>query len=99
MKKDVLISLDQLINILDHMHNSKYSGIFNISFIKRTTGDLREMTCRFGVTKHLKNGEAKYSFKDKNLLCVFDMQKNGYRTINLDAILAAKINHINYKVK
>lgn len=45
---------------------------FSVHFIKRTTGELREMNCRFGVKSRLRGGQAAYNAKEKNLLCVFD---------------------------
>ncbi len=43
-------------------------AIFNVKFIKRTTGELRSMTCRLGVQKHLKGGKKGFSDKAKDLL-------------------------------
>jgi len=62
--------------------------IFSVLFVKRTTGELREMVCRQGVKKHLAGGEAAYNFNEKGLLPVFDMQKKGYRSIPNDGIRA-----------
>lgn len=71
--------------------------IFSVTFVKRTTGELREMTCRLGVKKHLKGGEKSFSDKEKNLLTVFDMTKQGYRSIPLENIVHIKINGVEYK--
>jgi hypothetical protein len=59
---------------------------FNVGFIKRSTGELREMNARLGVKKHLKGGDLPYDPFEKDLLPVFDMQKRGYRSISLDTI-------------
>ena len=64
----------------------KDGRIFGVSFIKRTTGELRTMTCRLGVKKFLRGGELAYSPAKKHLLTVFDMVAKGYRMIPLDAI-------------
>lgn len=67
-------------------------SIFNVEFIKRTTGELRSMTCRRGVTKGLKGGQKSFSDKSKDLLTVWDMQAKGYRSIPVDAIQSLKVN-------
>jgi len=74
------------------------SRIFTVTFVKRTNGEIRVMNCRKGVTKHLQGGEAKYSFRDKGLVSVFDMQKQAYRVIALESITAVSFNGVQYKV-
>jgi hypothetical protein len=71
--------------------------IFTVTFTKRTNGEIRTMTCRTGVRKHLKGGPAAYNFKSKNLLSVYDMQSRGYRCIPVDAIIEMKISGKIYK--
>ena len=61
-------------------------SIFYVEFIKRTTGELRKMQCRLGVKKHLKGGSKAYDSAAKNLLTVFDMKAEGYRSIPLESI-------------
>jgi len=65
--------------------------IFHIEFIKRTTGELRKMRCRLGVTKHLKGGTKKYNPKTKQLLTVFDMEARGYRSIPVEGICSLTV--------
>jgi len=60
--------------------------IFGVSFIKRTTGELRTMSARLGVKKFLRGGQLSYSPAEKQLLTVFSMKDQGYRCIPLDAI-------------
>jgi len=67
-------------------------SLFSVEFVKRTTGETREMLCRTGVKAHLKGGVKKFDDKEKNLLTVYDVQKNGYRSIPLDAIIRVKIH-------
>ena len=67
-------------------------AIFSVRFIKRSTGEVRNMTCRLGVKKHLKGGNRAYDPKQHNLLAVFDMAKKGYRSIPVDAIQALTVN-------
>lgn len=60
--------------------------IFSVVFVKRTTGEVRKMVCRRGVKKYLRGGEAAYNPKDHDLLCVFDLEKYEYRSINCQTI-------------
>ena len=60
--------------------------IFSLVFIKRSTGTERHMTCRLGVTKHLRGGNRAYDPAQHNLLNVFDMDAKGYRSIPVEAI-------------
>lgn len=65
---------------------------FSVEFIKRTTNELRQMLCRTGVTKHLKGGCAAYNTMDKGLCVVWDVEKQGYRSIPFDGITRVKID-------
>lgn len=87
---------NELIQILAQQKES--SKIFSVEFIKRGNGEVRHMTCRFGVKSFLKGGTARYNFEDYNLFCVFDMEKMAYRTINLDGLLSAKVDGKQYTV-
>jgi hypothetical protein len=73
-------------------------AIFGVDFIKRTTGELRKMTARLGVKKHLKGGKAAYDAAEKDLIFVYDLSAEGYRTIALDAITALRIGGEQYEV-
>lgn len=66
--------------------------IFGAEFIKRTTGEVRHIVCRQGVVKYLRGGKAAYNFAEKGLLSVYDLQKNGYRSIPIDGILELSID-------
>jgi len=72
------------------------SSIFSATFIKKN-GDERKMLCRLNVTKHLKGGELAYDAKARNLLPVFDMQKEAYRMINISTLIELKIKGETYK--
>ncbi|NKC16400.1 MAG: hypothetical protein GKR94_30590 [Gammaproteobacteria bacterium] len=78
---------------LTNLHNLVSGGaIFSVECIKRSNGKLRKMVCRTGVTKHLKSGQKVYSAKAHNLLTVFDMENQGYRSIPVDAIQKLSVN-------
>jgi len=70
--------------------------IFSAVFIKKN-GDVRTMTCRLKVTKHLKGGELAYDAESRGLLPVFDMNKQAYRTINVNTLVSLTINGQSYK--
>lgn len=77
------ISKDEALEIIFRTNGK----IFTVVFIKRTNGETRVMNCRLGVVRHLRGGKKRYKPADYNLLTVFDMQKQGYRSINLDSLL------------
>lgn len=66
--------------------------IFSVEFIKRSNGELRKMVCRLGVKKHLRGGDKAYDAKQHNLLTVFDMEKEGYRSIPVESIQKLTVN-------
>lgn len=65
--------------------------IFTVSFIKRGDESERVMTCRTGVKKGQKGGTLNYDPAERGLLSVYDVQKRGYRMVNLAELLGAKI--------
>lgn len=60
--------------------------LFKVVFVKRTTGELREMVCRFGVSKGVTGEGLKFDPLEKGLIVVFDMQKKAYRSIPVENI-------------
>ena len=92
------ITREYLVAELNKLRERNASEVFTVSFIKRSTGELRVMNCRFGVKKHLQGGELAYNPKEKNLLMVFDMQAKGYRSISLEGVESATINKVSYEV-
>ena len=81
--------------------------IFSVRFIKKD-GSVRDMTCRFGVTSHLKGGELAYKPADYDLIGVFDMnapskdpdvdEKGAYRSINLQTLQMLKVDGKSYLI-
>jgi len=61
---------------------------FSLKFIKRTDGTLREMLARTGVKKGLAENPSKpgTDFGANNLIAVFDVQKDAYRSIPIEGI-------------
>lgn len=77
----------------------KSSGkIFSAVFIKKN-GEKRKMNCRTGVHKFVKGIGLKFNPKEKSLIGVFDMQKHGYRFINLVTLERLKINGYEYSIQ
>lgn len=77
-----MVTLADLITII----KSTNGKVFRATFIKRSTGELRHLVGRLGVTKDQKGVGLKYDPATKNLLTVYDFQKRGYRMINLDGL-------------
>ena len=64
--------------------------IFTVEFIKKD-GTLRKMNARLGVKKYVKGVGLAFNPTERNLLPVFDMQKEAYRMINASTIQKIKI--------
>ena len=71
---------------------------FNVEFKKRTTGELRNMTARVGVSKYITGEGLKYNAKEKDLLPVYDMIAKGYRMVSIDGITQLRANGETYIV-
>jgi hypothetical protein len=90
-----MISRKKAVAFIDGRHGK----VFSVVFVKRTTGEEREMVCRQGVTKHLAGGEAAYNFSEKKLIPVYDMRVEGYRSIPVEGIIRIKIDGEWHDVK
>jgi len=66
--------------------------VFGVQFIKRSTGEVRKMSARTGVSKYVTGEGLKFSPSKKNLITVFDMNKHGYRMINLEGLTSLRLN-------
>ena len=64
--------------------------IFGATFVKKD-GTIRVMNCRRGVSKGVTGVGLKFNPQDKQLLGVFDMQKDQHRFINLETL--SQIRH------
>jgi len=64
--------------------------IFSVTFIKKD-GSVRTMVARLHVKKGLNGKGMAYNPVEKGLLPVWDMQKNGFRMINLKTVTELKI--------
>ena len=90
MKK---INREDILNLLKENKNL----MFSVVFLKKN-GELRPMNCMLGVKKHLKGGKLSYNPGERNNLIVYDLQKDGYRTINLDTLISINMKGEEYHV-
>lgn len=81
--------------INDFLKEFAEDSIFSVKFIK-ADGSERMMRCRTGVkkyinpqTKGMSDGQLQ-NLKDNNILRVFDMEKQAYRSIPCDSVLEIK---------
>jgi hypothetical protein len=60
---------------------------FSVEFIKRTTGEVRKMNCRTGVTLGVTGAGKSFSDSDKGLVTVWDAQISQFRSIPIANII------------
>ena len=70
--------------------------VFGATFVKKD-GSIRNINCRTGVAKYLKGGEKRYDYD--NLVCVYDMQIEDYRNINIDTLMQLRTGGNTYHVE
>ena len=78
--------------------NYRSGCFFTVTFVKRSTGEIRTMNCRKGVHKHLRGGEQRYNPESKGLVCVWDRVKKDYRTIALESINTVSMQGRKYQL-
>ena len=76
---------------IQEFKNEVKGNFFRACFVKKD-GSIREMTARFGVKKHLKGGELTYVPEERGYIVVFDVEKEAYRTINMDTLIFLRYN-------
>jgi hypothetical protein len=64
--------------------------IFSVVFTKKD-GSIRKMVARLNVKKGVNGKGMAYNPIEKGLLPVFDMEKRGFRMINLNTVTELKI--------
>ncbi len=82
--------------------------IFNVTFVRRSDGQIRQMTCRRGVKRGVTGEGLKFDPRAYALLPVFDMnkvtrdaegqpvEKGAYRMVNLEHLLTLKLGGVEY---
>lgn len=92
METKTLATMQDAFDLFDRIGG----GIFSCVFVKRTTGERREMVARRGVKKHLAGGELAFEPRKRSLLPVFDMQKEGYRMVNVETLEEVRHGGVRY---
>ncbi len=94
-------------NFLDLAHSGGEGQFFYVRFIKRTTSEEREFTCRTGVKKHLKGGTKGYDDETKGLVTVHiakgyvnegDNVEQRYRSVPVENVIELRANRRTYQV-
>ena len=75
----------QIENKIQEIRSKAGDTFFSVHFIKKN-GDYRKMVARLNVKKGVKGVGMRYSPTEKGLLCVFDIQKQAFRMINIRTI-------------
>ena len=72
---------------------------FSVLFQKKN-GEYRHLTGRLGVKSHRKTNSKKSSAHQYNnsYILVFDVQKKGYRMVNMDTAIEIKANNQTFEV-
>ena len=107
-----LINAETATNLLESTRAQ--GSIFSVTFVKRTTGDVRTMNARLGVKKGVTGVGMAYNPKSKNLMACYDVQKaqemkaqgmdeveaakKSYRMISADALISLTVAGQAYSV-
>jgi len=84
----------ELASFLRHPANKT----FTVEFVKRSTGEIRVMNATTQYAEHLKGGELKYDVFEKGLMPVWDLDKQAFRSIPLDAVISIKVKGKTYSI-
>lgn len=69
---------------------------FSVEFLKKD-GSPRKMVCRHGVRKYVNGTGMSYTPAKFGLMTVFDVQKKGYRMINLLTVRSLKCGDFRFR--
>ena len=67
------------------------AGRFVTVVFEKKNGELRTLTGRLGVTKHLKGGVS--TLNPDAYITIYDVVNKGYRAVNRETIRSVTINH------
>lgn len=96
------INRQDLISLLEAAGDT----FFGVTFVKKD-GSLRDMTCRFSVTKGVKGDDASdqakrayetWKVNNPHLLRLYDTQADGFRTVNLETVRSVRLKGDVYDV-
>ena len=83
---------DKDMTFAEYIASNVGDKFFTVTFIK-ANGEERVLTGRLGVTKHTVSGKTKDIHN--NYLCVYDVNKKGYRNVNLNTIRKIECGDFN----
>lgn len=69
-----------------------------VKFVKRSTGEHREILCQYGVHRHLKGGPRAYDPAGKNLVVVWDCGDRKYKSIPLEGLKEVRMGGQVYTI-
>lgn len=95
MLRERLVSKHQAIRLIQQSNGR----VFRVTFVKRTTGEVRDLVGRLGVTKGVTGEGLKFNPADKALMTVYDFNKKAFRMINLEQIKEVQFKKRLFKVK
>lgn len=100
----VKVARDKLVALV--LETKEEGTFFTVEFIKRSTGELRVMTCRGGVQKHVKGVGMAFDPSSKGLVPVWETNNaegktgaNAYRMISAEGIQTVVTGGIRYELK
>lgn len=77
---------------INHLIDNSNGKIMTVTFVKQD-GTIRRLNGRVGVRKHLKQtGESNNTIDRSKYIVMYDLKKNGYRSVNRETIVSVKIN-------
>jgi len=82
----------------EQLIKSNGSQFFGVTFIKRTTGEYRDLNGRTGVSKGVNGEGLAFNPEDKDLIKVWDAQKGAHRMINKLGITELRMDHVTFNV-
>jgi hypothetical protein len=89
------VTREQLVQLIKETNGS----IFTVLYEKvRSNGEIRKVNCRLNVTKHLK-GTGKAASPEAQVITVYDLQKQGYRSLGIEGLIEAQIHGEVYKIQ
>tara|TARA_R100001244_G_C5098462_1_gene118209 strand:+ start:251 stop:565 length:315 start_codon:yes stop_codon:yes gene_type:complete len=74
------------------------NGKFFSAVFRKKDGEIRSMTCRLKVKKHVKGIGRTFKPQNRGLIGVFDIHVDGHRFINLMTLKRLKIKGVKYLI-
>jgi len=80
---------------IDVIRKSKGKFI-TVAFVKRTTGEVRRMNCRTGVTQGVTGIGKAFNDADKGLVTVWDAKISQFRSIPIENIITIRSQGVEW---